>query len=64
MRAICKGRTVLIIAHRLSAVRDAHRIVVMERGKVTEIGSHDELLHNPAGMYAHLWNIQAGGGVA
>jgi subfamily B ATP-binding cassette protein HlyB/CyaB len=64
MRAICKGRTVLIIAHRLSAVRDAHRIVVMERGKVTEIGSHEELLCNPAGMYAHLWNIQAGGGVA
>jgi subfamily B ATP-binding cassette protein HlyB/CyaB len=64
MRAICKGRTVLIIAHRLSAVRDAHRIVVMERGKVTEIGSHEELLRNPAGMYAHLWNIQAGGGMA
>ena len=64
MRAICRGRTVLIIAHRLSAVRDAHRIVVMERGEVSEIGSHEELIRKPKGVYAHLWNIQAGGGAA
>ena len=64
MRAICKGRTVLIIAHRLSAVRDANRIVVMERGEVSEIGTHDQLLQNPKGVYAHLWNIQSGGGAA
>jgi subfamily B ATP-binding cassette protein HlyB/CyaB len=44
MREICKGRTVIIIAHRLSAVRDANRIVVVERGQIAEIGSHDELL--------------------
>jgi subfamily B ATP-binding cassette protein HlyB/CyaB len=61
MRAICQGRTVLIIAHRLSAVREAHRIVVMERGSVVELGSHAELLSEPHGIYAHLWNIQAGG---
>jgi subfamily B ATP-binding cassette protein HlyB/CyaB len=64
MRAICKGRTVLIIAHRLSAVRDANRIVVMERGQVSEIGTHDQLLHDPKGVYAHLWSIQSGGGAA
>jgi subfamily B ATP-binding cassette protein HlyB/CyaB len=64
MRAICKGRTVLIIAHRLSAVREANRIVVMERGQVSEIGSHDELIQKPKGVYAHLWSIQAGGGPA
>jgi subfamily B ATP-binding cassette protein HlyB/CyaB len=61
MRAICQGRTVLIIANRLSAVRGADRIVVMERGEVTEVGSHAQLLDNPAGVYTHLWSIQSGG---
>ena len=60
MRSICQGRTVLIIAHRLSAVREAHRIVVMERGQVVELGSHDELLRNPAGIYTHLHHLQQG----
>ena len=64
MRAICRGRTVLIIAHRLSAVRQANRIVVMERGQVSEIGTHDQLIQNPMGVYTHLWSIQAGGGAA
>ena len=58
MRHICAGRTVLIIAHRLSAVRDASRIVVMERGQIAELGSHDELLRNPLGIYTHLYNLQ------
>ena len=60
MRHICKGRTVLIIAHRLSAVRDANRIVVMERGQIAEMGSHDELLAMPGGIYAHLFALQQG----
>ena len=60
MRAICQGRTVLVIAHRLSAVRDAHRIIVMERGQVVETGSHDALLRNPDGIYTHLVQLQAG----
>ncbi|MEY2633072.1 MAG: hypothetical protein RIR00_1726 [Pseudomonadota bacterium] len=59
MQAICQGRTVLIIAHRLSAVRDAHRIVVMERGRIVEIGSHAELLQRPDGQYARLHRLQA-----
>ena len=58
MRAICAGRTVLIIAHRLSAVRDAHRIVVMERGQIAETGSHEQLLKNPSGIYRHLHDLQ------
>lgn len=61
MRRICAGRTVLIIAHRLSAVREANRIVVMERGQIAEIGSHEELLRNAEGIYSHLYGLQQGG---
>jgi subfamily B ATP-binding cassette protein HlyB/CyaB len=60
MRSICRGRTVLIIAHRLSAVREANRIAVMEQGRIAEIGSHEELLRNPQGMYSHLFRLQHG----
>jgi subfamily B ATP-binding cassette protein HlyB/CyaB len=60
MRQICAGRTVLIIAHRLSAVRDAHRILVMERGQVVEEGTHAELLQVRDGIYAHLYKLQQG----
>ena len=61
MRQICAGRTVLIIAHRLSAVRDANRIVVMERGQIAEVGSHAELLKIPNGIYSHLFHLQTDG---
>jgi subfamily B ATP-binding cassette protein HlyB/CyaB len=60
MKAICKGRTVIIIAHRLSAVRNANRIVVMERGKIVESGQHTELLQQEAGYYTRLYNLQHG----
>ncbi|MBF0098333.1 MAG: type I secretion system permease/ATPase [Magnetococcales bacterium] len=60
MRRICSERTVLIIAHRLSAVRHANRIVVMERGQIAEIGNHDQLLCNPGGIYTHLYQLQSG----
>jgi len=60
MRDICRGRTVLIIAHRLSAVRDANRIIVMERGQVAEIGSHAELMRLENGIYLHLNQLQHG----
>ena len=60
MRHICVGRTVLIIAHRLSAVRDAHRIIVMERGQIAEEGTHAELLDVEDGIYAHLYGLQQG----
>ena len=58
MQAICQGRTVLIIAHRLSAVRHAHRILVVDRGQIVEQGSHAELLAHEAGHYARLHRFQ------
>ncbi|WP_301542708.1 type I secretion system permease/ATPase [Cupriavidus basilensis] len=60
MRAICQGRTVMIIAHRLSAVRDASRIIVMERGQIAESGSHADLVQRPDGLYARLHSLQQG----
>jgi subfamily B ATP-binding cassette protein HlyB/CyaB len=60
MGAICEGRTVIIIAHRLSSVRQAHRIVVIDKGRIVEAGSHDELVWQDGGLYAHLWSMQAG----
>ena len=61
MRAICRNRTVLIIAHRLSTVRRANRIVVLDRGRIVEAGSHAELVDRPGGQYAHLHRLQQGG---
>jgi subfamily B ATP-binding cassette protein HlyB/CyaB len=60
MKAICQGRTVIIIAHRLSAVRDANRIVVLDRGQIVEQGSHAELLLHEAGHYSRLHRMQQG----
>jgi len=59
MRKISTGRTVLIIAHRLSAVRHADRIITIEGGRLVEDGTHDELM-NRAGRYATLHQMQAG----
>lgn len=52
------GRTVLVIAHRLSTVRGAHQIVVMAHGQVCEVGTHEELLRK-GGLYSELIRRQA-----
>jgi subfamily B ATP-binding cassette protein HlyB/CyaB len=59
MRRICEGRTVFVVAHRLSAVRRANRIITIERGRVVEDGTHDELIRSN-GRYANLHLLQAG----
>jgi ATP-binding cassette, subfamily B, bacterial HlyB/CyaB len=59
MRAIVRGRTVIIIAHRLAAVRPCARIVGMRQGEIVEVGSHEELLKREEGLYAHLWALQS-----
>ncbi|WEX87165.1 ABC transporter ATP-binding protein/permease [Sinorhizobium garamanticum] len=52
------GRTVIVIAHRLSTVVNADKIVVMKEGMVVEEGTHEELAHRPGGLYARLHNLQ------
>lgn len=59
LKSIAEGRTVIIVAHRLSAVRSADRIITIENGCVTEIGTHDELL-TANGRYADLHRRQVG----
>jgi ATP-binding cassette, subfamily B, bacterial HlyB/CyaB len=59
MKQIASGRTVFIIAHRLSTVRTADRIITLEAGRVVEDGTHDQLLHSN-GRYAKLHFLQAG----
>jgi subfamily B ATP-binding cassette protein HlyB/CyaB len=60
MRAICSGRTVIIIAHRLTAVRHANQIFAMDKGRVVETGTHAALVEK-GGYYAHLVSLQDGG---
>ena len=59
MARICQGRTVILIAHRLSTVRRANRIYVIERGEIIEQGTHPELLQLK-GYYARLHQHQEG----
>lgn len=59
MQQIVQGRTALIIAHRLSTVRRANRIITVERGRIVEDGTHDELIRS-GGRYAMLFRLQAG----
>jgi subfamily B ATP-binding cassette protein HlyB/CyaB len=59
MQKIARGRTVLIIAHRLSTVRRTDRIITIERGRLVEDRNHDELIYRD-GRYAQLHRLQAG----
>ena len=59
IESVTKGRTAVIIAHRLSTVRKADRIIVLDKGCVVEDGSH-EILVEQGGIYARLWAVQTG----
>lgn len=55
MRQILAQRTAFIVAHRLSTIRDAHRIVLLDKGQILEIGNHDQLMALPNGRYRALY---------
>ena len=55
---ITKNRTSIIIAHRLSTIMKADNIIVMENGKIVEVGRHEELLKNKKGVYQKLYQAQ------
>jgi ABC-type transport system involved in Fe-S cluster assembly fused permease/ATPase subunit len=57
LKSAAQGKTALVIAHRLSTVADAHAIVVLDQGRVVEVGSHAELLARD-GRYAQMWRLQ------
>lgn len=59
MHKICQNRTVIIIAHRLSTVKNADRIIVMEKGEIIEQGKHKELMSNPQSFYYYLYQLQS-----
>ena len=59
MAEIVKNRTVIIIAHRMAAVRPCNRILAVADGRLMEAGSHEELLTIPGGLYARLWSLQS-----
>lgn len=57
LESVGQNKTVLVIAHRLSTVVDAHEILVLEQGRIVERGRHDELLVKN-GRYAEMWRLQ------
>ena len=60
---LMKGKTVIAIAHRLSTIATLDRLVVMDNGAIVQQGSHKTLLQDKGGLYAKLWDMQAGGSI-
>ena len=58
IRHVCANRTTVIVAHRLSTVIHADKILVLDNGVVMEAGTHQELLDREQGLYARMWNQQ------
>ncbi|MBQ9702971.1 MAG: hypothetical protein IJV68_00325 [Clostridia bacterium] len=58
LSVLTQGKTTIMIAHRLSTLRDADKLIVIERGKVAEEGTHAELLSKDEGVYKKLYTLQ------
>ena len=55
---LCKGRTTIVVAHRLSTVKNANKIAVVSEGRITELGNHNELMNIENGHYKALYEMQ------
>ena len=64
MKSATEGRTSVVIAHRLSTIMDADEILVLDKGRVAESGTHSQLLSNPQSIYSRMWDIQQTASVA
>ena len=60
LQKLMENKTTFIIAHRLSTVRKADKIVVLEKGRIAEIGKHEELIQKESGIYRKLYELQTG----
>jgi ABC-type transport system involved in Fe-S cluster assembly fused permease/ATPase subunit len=60
LKEVSKGRTSIVVAHRLSTVIDADQILVMDAGRVVESGTHSSLLSDPSSRYSKMWEHQGG----
>lgn len=58
LNSATQGRTSICIAHRLSTIMDADEILVLDKGKLAERGSHNGLISNPNSLYSRMWTIQ------
>lgn len=61
LKVLMKGKTVFVIAHRLSTTSDMDRILVLEKGRIVEEGDHNLLIKKAGGLYKKLWDLQVGG---
>lgn len=61
LHRLIQGKTTIVVAHRLSTIRQMDRIIVIKNGKIIEDGTHKELLDEQSGIYKKLWDLQAGG---
>lgn len=61
LHKLMAGKTTIVIAHRLSTIRKMDRIIVLDGGRITEEGTHQDLLAKEKSLYKHLWELQAGG---
>lgn len=59
LKRLIVGRTTFIIAHRLSTIAHADKIIVLEKGKIAEMGNHEELMRNGEGIYRNFWELQS-----
>jgi len=59
LQRLIKGRTTLVVAHRLSTIQQADKIIVLANGRIAEMGTHEKLMKNENGVYRNFWELQS-----